>query len=1002
MEQLYLKKLTTWVCLTMLFVIPFFGTAQTHLYQDAVSSGTIWHSNGAEITNPLNNSDNSSATAIANNGAGAWEETQIFPDTYTITSGDKLYISFYNPNGANGWRLKMSLSTTGENAYIGDYNHEAGASTTWVESSIDLSSYAGEDLTKITIYPAGGEAKSVNYDNIYIKNSSGSQSSGNGTTITNLFDDAVASGTIWHSNGAEVSNPHSDRKNPSSTVLQNNGAGSWEETQLFPDTYTVQTGDKLFISFCNPNGASSWQLKMSLSTGGADKYIGDYNHESPASDGWYESVIDLSNYSGQDITKITIYPAGGEAKSIYYDQLYLGSASISGATNLFRDNAVLGLWNSDGGLVNNPQKDAINYSGQVVVNNGSGGWKDTQWFPNYKIQSGDKFYISFYNPNNAAAFQLRMDLSSTGSFTWIGEPNHDANAANGWAEVALDLNAYAGEIITKVQLYSSAGEAKQIYFDNIYFSSSSQQSNYWAGTSSSDWATAANWEGSFVPSSLSNVTITSASNKPDISSDITINNLMLQDNLTVTSGTLTVNGDIDGTSGAITVASGASLLTKGQISGTSHQIKRTTTFDQQTGKYSVVGSPVSSASTADLGSLVYAYDETIAYGADGNSRFVKVTTPEAMSAGDAYFSAFTGEVTFTGTPNTGNIDVALVYNESNDGGASTAGFNLVANPYPCAIDYSKLVANNSGINSAIYLWDDDGSDLGQRSNGDYITVNNLGTASGGSSRAGDWNGYIGSGQGFFVKATAAGNLSFTDAIKVNGNNADQGYFRTTGENKQTLTIRIAGNDRKFESLIGFVDDATEGLDRLYDAPLFGSSSLAIASLIDQQPYAIQGLPALSNEISIPLAIRIEAAGAYTISLSDQSLSDWNIYLHDHLLHKIVAVNNIQNYRFQSNGEQSNSRFTLTITKNILSTPSSELSKYNLRWDVDGLQIIRNNQSLQQGALQITDISGRNLLNQELFWQKNELKVNFDFERNRIYLIRITTSESSYTHKMIIR
>ncbi len=992
MIQLYFKEHQHWLLTTCLCLTSLISFGQTSLFDDAVSSGTIWHSNGAEITNPLNNSDNSSSTVIANNGAGAWEETQIFPNTYTIASGDKLYISFYNPNGASSWQLKMSLSTTGENAYIGDYSHDAGANSTWVEVSVDLSSYAGEDLSKITIYPAGGESKIVYYDYIYFNSNSNSGNTSN-LSFTNLFDDAVASGTIWHSNGTEINNPKVDRNNSSSTVIQNNGAGSWEETQLFPDTYTIQTGDKLFISFYNPNGASSWQLKMSLSTAGADKYIGDYNHESPAADGWNESVIDLSNYSGQDITKITIYPAGGEAKSIYYDQLYIGNASISGATNLFRDNAVLGLWNSDGGLVNNPQKDAINYSDQVIVNNGSGGWKDTQWFPNYKIQSGDKFYISFYNPNGAAAMQLRMDLSSTGSFTWIGEPNHDANAANGWVEMALDLNSYAGEIITKIQLYSSAGEAIQIYFDNIYFSSSSHQSNYWTGTSSSDWAIANNWEGSFVPSTLSNVSINTSSNLPLITGNVVVNNLNLDADLSVNSGSLTINGNMSGSANLV-VESGASLLTMdGNVIGTT-TIKRNTRYVD--GRYSMVGTPVGQDANiigSNLGSHVYKYDETIGYDADaGLSRWLNASADELVP-GMGYSQANQEIISFTGIPNSGTITISgLTKTTVGTSSVNDQGWHLLSNPYPAAINVETFLSDN-GL-SSIAIWDDPNSGLGRGDNGDFLTANSIGVVAG--PNGGSFNGYLGSTQGFFVQVnTDNATVEFNENQRIIGNNDDANFFRKA-DKIATLKLALEGEFYN-EVLFGFLEDATHDVDPKYDATkLIGNDNIAFYSLIGDRQFAIQGLPNITSEMTIDLGFFLKKAANYNLTVKDNSGIPTGYH--------IIASYEGQSFDL-TDGNMSlnlpagtgNIQLLLSETSILSNITEHKMSVYNS----NGKLSIWVEKPLLNAYISIFDLTGRNIVsksNQDFadgLWTEN-----LNLKQGQVYIVKVVSANGVLSRKFI--
>ena len=146
---------------------------------------------------------------------------------------------------------------------------------------------------------------------------------------------------------------------------------------------------------------------------------------------------------------------------------------------------------------------------------------------------------------------------------------------------------------------------------------------------------------------------------------LSINGSFESNNLTVSSGatltiesgeTLIVHGFL-ANEGAMVVESNGSLITKGGVSGAGYTITRNTTFTS--GRYSALGSPVSGASTDVLGSIVYGYDESAAYGVDGSSRFAPISSPETMNPGDAYFSAFTGTVTFTGTPNTGQIDSSV-------------------------------------------------------------------------------------------------------------------------------------------------------------------------------------------------------------------------------------------------------------------------------------------------------------------------------------------------------
>jgi|GEM_PF-2139505 len=477
--------------------------------------------------------------------------------------------------------------------------------------------------------------------------------------------------------------------------------------------------------------------------------------------------------------------------------------------------------------------------------------------------------------------------------------------------------------------------------------------------------------------------------------------------LTIESGqTLVVHGNLTN-DGSIVVESGGSLLTKGAVTGTGFTIKRNTTFNTSTGRYSAIGSPVIGASTSVLGDPVYAYVESVAYGSGGTERFSKVTTPETMLAGNAYFSANTGTVTFIGTPNTGQVDVSLVYNSGADG--SNAGFNLVSNPYPAAISYDKFVlenvTNNSVITGTIYLWDDGGSDVGQRTNGDYLTANSMGSASAGSGRSGDWNGYIGSAQGFFVKATIPGTLSFTNVMKERGNNADATYFRSSGQasNSPFPGVKLAMTDLKtgiyMETLVGLAEDATSGVDLLYDADMMGGTNgIRFYSLIEDHPFTIQGVP-LDQE-TVDLGFSVENGGQeYSIGVNDlNNWSDSGVYLKDDYTGTYSRLTTQTSYHFNSPDGQFNDRFTLTLTEpqNILKT--ADKLEIQITYYVTGVSI---NHEIKDFQITIMDLSGRILLDSMISAERPHSFTAFQFERTKTYIVRITSVNGTITDKISI-
>ncbi|MEQ9305400.1 MAG: choice-of-anchor D domain-containing protein, partial [Marinoscillum sp.] len=240
----------------------------------------------------------------------------------------------------------------------------------------------------------------------------------------------------------------------------------------------------------------------------------------------------------------------------------------------------------------------------------------------------------------------------------------------------------------KTQLHQSANDLSDLTFefDNSAFSAASASAvanatgpassgfgisfddnteHIWIGGASgieTDWNTAANWSLSSVPNTESSVIVQSSIYQPVIESDIEIATLVIQNDATlkINTNSLVVNGNLTN-NGSLIVNSGASLITFGSVSGTDYQIERITTFNKSTGRYSVVGAPVSSAPFDVLGTraIVYGYDETVAYEpgvSDGGNRFKKPNqlAQSTLQVGQGYFSARTGDVDgkviFVGTP----------------------------------------------------------------------------------------------------------------------------------------------------------------------------------------------------------------------------------------------------------------------------------------------------------------------------------------------------------------
>lgn len=417
------------------------------------------------------------------------------------------------------------------------------------------------------------------------------------------------------------------------------------------------------------------------------------------------------------------------------------------------------------------------------------------------------------------------------------------------------------------------------------------------------------------------------------------NNLTINADATLTvdaASNLVVNGDLSN-DGNMMLTAGSSLLTYGSVTGSGFRIERGTTFDQHTGRYSIVGAPVQHAGFDALGqhALVYAYDESAPYNASGNKGLDKFRTPAQleileMTPAAGYFSAFTGDetgqISFSGTPNHGAIQIALSYTDQGTAEETPhEGFNLVSNPYPAAISFTSLLAGNSHpeLDGSIYLWDDYGSDSQRGTNADYLIVNpTLGNTNSRAAGEQKWDGYIRSGQGFFVKANASTTLHFSDDMKVTDHNSDGGFFRKAAVRRYKLAINDGKNSKA--TIVGFVSGATPGKDHAYDALTFGEAGLQLYSLQAEGNHklGIQGLP-LNFQGEVKLGFSCATATEHTISLLNLEEVDQDLLLYDSYLGKTTDLTT-QAYTFTTGVGQFEDRFVMLAAKPLAATNARTL------------------------------------------------------------------------------
>ena len=303
---------------------------------------------------------------------------------------------------------------------------------------------------------------------------------------------------------------------------------------------------------------------------------------------------------------------------------------------------------------------------------------------------------------------------------------------------------------------------------------------------------------------------------------------------------------------------------------------------------------------------------------------------------------------FVGTPNNGTITMPVLrgtYNGANyNTGLSTTlatanddNWNLLGNPYPSAISADAFLGANANLAGFIKIWTHGTLPSAAISDpfyedfminytvADYITYNALGGTQSG------FDGSIAAGQGFFAlmnhaSASTSENVTFNNTMRSNAYRNDLFYRNSNVTNaldKSRIWLNLVSpTSMGSTTLIGYAPEATNGLDRLFDAPAMDvKTNYELYSLSNTDRLCIQGraLPFDQND-EVPLGMTIATQGIHRIAISnlDGLFADVNqtIYLEDKLLNVIHNLR-VAPYSFTTTTGKHDNRFVLRFTNETL-------------------------------------------------------------------------------------
>jgi PKD repeat protein len=596
---------------------------------------------------------------------------------------------------------------------------------------------------------------------------------------------------------------------------------------------------------------------------------------------------------------------------------------------------------------------------------------------------GARVYID-YNDNgtfesgeSVVSFPSNKDGTRTLSFT---TPSSGVTLDKG---LRLRVLSRFGSIPSTACDIGTYGQAEDY---TIYFTGDAT----WTGTTSTDWATAGNWNINSVPITSAKVKIPSGvPNYPVLTNDVTCKDLtiMAGASLTINPGkALTVSGMLTNSAG------NTGLVIKSDASGTGSLIHSTPGVNGTMKQYLTsqrwhfVSTPVSGATINSYNDIYFKeYNEPTN---DWTYLVTPTTTPITVGKGYSAWASdnLTGSTTISLAGELTNTDVSLSgFSYSPVTNIDKFGFHLIGNPYPCALDWNSNW-NMTDMSGWMIIYD----------NGVSKGIHTDGTP---------WNGMANSiipaTQGFWVRATSA-SASITIPASQRLHNGQAFYKEAKEIIYPYISLQSEINSYKDEALIIFHPECTSGYDGYYDLSKFDN--------VDEAPnlftldtegnnLAVNFYEPEYTEKIILVGFRTGVEGLYTLStLAIENFNEESqVYLEDLKTSTITNLTETPTYEFYYQPGDDEHRFNLHFKNSYFGIGDNEMNSIHI-YAIHYTVFVETSDRLLN--ISIVNLMGQEIVRKETFGNE-VVQLNLQVESG-VYLVKVQTDKQLVTEKMFIR
>jgi hypothetical protein len=258
------------------------------------------------------------------------------------------------------------------------------------------------------------------------------------------------------------------------------------------------------------------------------------------------------------------------------------------------------------------------------------------------------------------------------------------------------------------------------------------------------------------------------------------------------------------------------------------------------------------------------------------------------------------------------------------------------------------------------------------------------------------------GQGFITKTgVAATSLVFTNAMRLG--TASTQFFKTKQvTEKSRVWLNLTNTAGLFsQTLVGYLDEATLGVDNGIDGKYINDSATALTSNINGEEYTIQGRPAFDASDVVALNFKTDVAGDYTIALDHFDglfTAGQDIYLKDN---NTGAETDLKagSYTFAAASGVDNTRFSLKYQK-TLKVDDAVFNENNVAVYAKNGSLYVNSGEMAINTIQVYDVQGRLLAERKGLKTTTAILENLK-ANNQVLLVKVLGANNKVVTKKVV-